>query len=151
MQMVEADRSALELVTGKPNSVLGAVDVMVDQVMTMLSGDSGSRVSTVRPWMSRTYRRDLRSGESIRTAWREHGGPEGYINYLVAQAAHTQWRFPPITIWESPDGSVLMDGHHRVLVAQEIGVRSVPAFVDVGQTWFGQTVDEVLGRVPLKL
>lgn len=127
--------------------VVGAVTTLeIAHLMGTRSGDSGLAMSQTRAWMTRAYRRDLRSGESIRTAYREHGGPEGFITHLAGILRNQGWIYEPVDVWDSPRGRVLIDGHHRVFASQDVGLSSVPAVIRGGYTWEGATFDQLLGR-----
>lgn len=124
----------------------GTAAVEVAQILHMCSGDSGLAMNQTRVWMTRAYQRDLRSGESIRTAYREHGGPEGFITHLAGILRDRGWIYEPVDVWDSPRGRVLIDGHHRVFASQDVGLSLVPSVIRGGYTWEGATFDELFGR-----
>ncbi|OHU47157.1 hypothetical protein BKG82_26225 [Mycobacteroides chelonae] len=127
-------------------AVTAITTLEIAHVMGIRSGDSGLALSNTRAWMTRTYQRDLRSSESIRTAYRQHSGPEGFIAHLAGILRTQGWIFEPVDVWDSPRGRVLIDGHHRVFASQDAGLPSVPAMIRGGYTWEGATFDELLGR-----
>lgn len=113
-------------------------------VMAMMSADSRQSMNHTRAWMSGAYQRDLRSTESIRRAWYEWGGPENYIAHLRTVLAQRGWTMPPVDIWLAPEGAVLIDGHHRVFAAADLGVDVIPARIEDGPRWSGMTYGELL-------
>jgi ParB-like chromosome segregation protein Spo0J len=60
-------------------------------------------------------------------AVREHLDPE-----RVARYARELDRLPPVVVFETPEGRVLADGHHRVAAARQRGATMIDAEVRHG-------------------
>lgn len=120
----------------------------LEEVLDLISGDTGRVVKDSREVLTRQYLRDLRGSESLRRSWHDHDGPEGYIGHLKDRMGNpARWVFEPVEVWDSPGGKVLVDGHHRVFAAFDSACGMVPVRIVHGQTWQEMTFQELLRYV----
>jgi len=120
----------------------------LEDVLGLISGDTGRAVKDSRAILTRQYRRDLRSNESLRRSWHDHDGPEGYISHLKdCMGNPPRWVFEPLQMWDSPEAQVLVDGHHRAFAAFDAAHDQVPVRVVQGRTWQEMTFEELLRHV----